>query len=199
MYKGENLKGKTEKYVSRIFVALFIVGILIGGSYSLGIGFSKAQINYSNQWGQTFVGTWDGTNFVGPVDLTFQDNSRYQGTMHNGTFDGEGQFLSVEGWSIDATFNRGKPAKTNAFISSNGDTYVGDILELRPSGEGTFTSVNGWSYSGHWKNGVPDGQGLFRYQDGSKYNGEFVAGLAEGEGEYSGCSIWQYSGGFYGG
>jgi hypothetical protein len=197
--KGTILNTKTEKYISRVFVALFIVGVVIGGCYALGIGFPKAQVDYTDKWGQTFVGTWDGANFVGPVDLSFEDGSSYKGGIRNGTFDGQGQFLSVDGWNVQAAFTKGKPTKTDTFTSSRGDTYTGQILEVRPDGEGTFTSIDGWNYSGQWKNGMPEGRGVFTFPDGSTYSGNFVSGLAEGQGEYLGGAVWEYSGEFYGG
>lgn len=90
---------------------------------------------------------------------------------------------------------------------SNGDVYVGSILDGKRHGKGKFSWASGQWYEGDWqddmalgqgavgytngnyyegqvKNGTPHGRGSFRFPNGDRYTGDFVEGLFHGQGTY---------------
>ncbi|MDR1015829.1 MAG: hypothetical protein LBL86_12760 [Coriobacteriales bacterium] len=189
-----------ERLTASIVVAIFGVGILVGAPYALGlIGSQRAEASYTDDWGTTFSGLYDGTGFIGPVDCGFPNGSSYSGGLEQGFFVGEGRYVSLEGWGCEGSFEKGRLVSAHSFTSPRGDTYRGGVQDINPHGEGTYVSVDGWSYEGQWHQGLPQGEGVFTYPDGSVYRGSLVGGLAEGQGEFTGAQAWSYAGGFSGG
>jgi TonB family protein len=82
--------------------------------------------------------------------------------------------------------------------SSNGNFYVGELLEGRMHGHGTYTYANGDNYVGSHRFGKSSGIGVFIYSDGRRYVGQFKEDKRNGDGiEYSSSGavvhqgVWQ--------
>jgi hypothetical protein len=178
---------------------IFVLGVVIGAPYALGVIGSRTAANFTDSWGVTFVGTLNDSDFVGPAQIDFPSGDRYEGGLRGGGFNGSGLYVSVDGWECNGEFTQGKLTWARLFTSPAGDSYTGELKGTTPNGQGSYTSAQGWSYTGQWQQGVFQGEGEFTYANGSVYKGEFVAGLAEGEGAFTGVESWTYQGGFFGG
>ncbi|MDR0350595.1 MAG: hypothetical protein LBH64_03485 [Coriobacteriales bacterium] len=197
---GERGGDVRERLTALLAVAIFVIGVLVGLPYALGlIGSQAAEADYSDEWGTRFSGLSDGIGFIGPVKLDFPDGGSYSGGFKQGLFADEGRYVSLAGWECEGSFTKGKLTDASLFTSPRGDSYSGGIQDISPHGAGSYLSADGWSYTGQWFRGLPQGEGVFTYPDGSVYQGEFVAGLAEGSGNFQGVGSWSYSGEFQGG
>lgn len=68
---------------------------------------------------------------------------------------------------------------------SNGDKYVGDIVNGEPNGFGIMTFTSGDIAKGQWIEGpLINGYGKISYSTGYEYTGEFVNGLKQGYGNF---------------
>ncbi|MCB1956093.1 MAG: hypothetical protein KDG55_10470 [Rhodocyclaceae bacterium] len=79
---------------------------------------------------------------------------------------------------------------------SNGERYVGTILDGRREGAGKFWWNNGQFYDGNWVADQPEGKGALDFSGGDRYEGDMVAGLPEGEGTLRFTSGDRYTGQF---
>lgn len=79
---------------------------------------------------------------------------------------------------------------------SNGDVYVGDVVNDLPNGSGTYTLLSGQTYHGDFADGYFSGQGVYKWDDGSWYAGSFAQDLFEGKGMYHWSTGEFYAGDF---
>ena len=79
---------------------------------------------------------------------------------------------------------------------SNGDVYVGDVVNDLPNGSGTYTLPSGQTYHGDFADGYFNGQGVYKWDDGSWYAGNFTKDLFEGKGIYHWSTGEFYAGDF---
>ena len=77
---------------------------------------------------------------------------------------------------------------------SNGDKFMGDILNGKKHGRGIYTWANGSEYNGEWYDDRQQGHGSFTYTTGSKYVGEFARGMKHGLGTMMMIGGKRYSG-----
>ncbi len=70
---------------------------------------------------------------------------------------------------------------------TNGNFYVGQVKNGKPSGQGTLTVTNGGGgkYVGEFQNGIPSGLGTLTLKNGNSYVGEFKDGKMNGTGTYT--------------
>lgn len=145
---------------------------------------------------------------------------RYEGDCtapkSNGVYEGEGSFVSTEGWRYTGSFSAGVFGSgsvealpyTLRFGGMNiPGTYSGAVQELLPQGQGSFTAADGGSYTGSFSGGVADaGQAenlsasLYIGNSAAKglYTGGVAGGAMDGQGVFS-CDkgrILRYEGGF---
>ena len=74
----------------------------------------------------------------------------------------------------------------NMFNYSNGNYYIGSLIEGLPSGEGVLYDQNDKKiYEGNFLNGQANGKGIFYYENGIiQYEGDWSNGLRNGFGKY---------------
>lgn len=75
------------------------------------------------------------------------------------------------------------PHGEGAWISIDGDVYVGSFLFGRPNGIGTFTFVNGCIYNGQFREGHAEGKGIYTWPNGGYFSGEFSKWFKHGFGQ----------------
>lgn len=67
---------------------------------------------------------------------------------------------------------------------SNGDVYVGDIVDGKAHGQGTYTKSSGEIYTGDFADGHPNGKGIETFPNGDRFEGHFENNDANGRGKY---------------
>jgi hypothetical protein len=66
---------------------------------------------------------------------------------------------------------------------TNGDVYVGDLLNSQRHGQGEFVWASGQRYRGTWNRDIPQGQGTLTFANGNRYEGAVVQGVPHGAGQ----------------
>ena len=79
---------------------------------------------------------------------------------------------------------------------SNGDTYVGEIVDGVKSGQGEYVWADGHRYVGGYRADRMHGVGTFTWADGREYEGEFVDGRRHGQGVFKLANGDVYDGAF---
>lgn len=81
---------------------------------------------------------------------------------------------------------------------SNGDVYVGGVVNGLPNGIGTYTLASGQVYHGEMVDGYFHGIGIYVWPEGGSYTGSFVKDAFEGKGMYCYSDGTYYIGDFSG-
>ena len=79
---------------------------------------------------------------------------------------------------------------------SNGDTYVGEVVDGVKSGRGEYVWADGHRYVGGYRADRMHGTGTFTWPDGREYEGEFVDGRRHGQGVFTLANGDVYDGAF---
>jgi 1-phosphatidylinositol-4-phosphate 5-kinase len=74
---------------------------------------------------------------------------------------------------------------------ANGNTYAGNMKNVKMSGKGTLTWKNGDSYEGNWLDGKMHGYGIYTWNECGYYVGTWTRGLKDGNGTFypKGCRV----------
>ncbi len=73
-------------------------------------------------------------------------------------------------------------------VTSEGNRYIGEVLNGQRHGKGTLILANGDKYEGEWKNGQRHGKGIFIEANG-KYEGEWKNDKMHGNGVFTSPDI----------
>ena len=87
--------------------------------------------------------------------------AQYRGTLADGRFAGQGEFIDSAGFSYSGTWRDGLMEGEGRLMEANGDEYVGRFRAGLRDGEGVFTTAAGYVYRGGFDMGVPKVQTLF--------------------------------------
>ena len=79
---------------------------------------------------------------------------------------------------------------------SNGDTYVGEVVDGVKSGQGEYVWADGHRYVGGYRADQMHGAGTFTWADGREYEGQFVDGRRHGQGVFKLANGDVYDGAF---
>ncbi len=86
--------------------------------------------------------------------------AQYRGTLVDGRFEGEGEFVDSAGFSYSGTWRDGLMEGIGRQTLANGDEYVGPFHAGLRDGDGVFTDATGHIYRGGFTAGVADAQAL---------------------------------------
>ncbi len=153
--------------------------------------------------------TWSGGCLGGHAEgegtLVLTNNGaelgRYEGTMSDGRFEGEGNLKTRESMDdgfveVRASFAEGLPQGYGELDLPDGSTYRGDFNKGEFHGFGTYVEADGDRYEGQFKDGKPHGAGSFTGADGEEYSGDFFDGERAGLGILIGAVDGVYLGEF---
>ena len=90
----------------------------------------------------------------------------------------------------------GAVSGTGSVEWTNGERYVGTLVEGRKHGKGRFEWVGGQWYEGDWVNDQATGHGVIRFAGGNRYEGAVVDGEPNGRGTQIFPSGDRYTGDF---
>ncbi len=91
-------------------------------------------------------------------------------------------FLFTKSYSVNSQ------ALETVDVTSEGNRYVGEVLNGQRHGKGTFFAANGDKYEGEWKNGQRHGKGIFIEANG-KYEGGWKNDKMHGTGVFTSPGI----------
>ena len=86
--------------------------------------------------------------------------SRYEGTIEQGLFHGQGKLIYENGEYYQGDFVRGKIHGNGALYLASGDRYEGEWRDGKRHGRGIYTYHDGDQYDGEWKNDERLGSGI---------------------------------------
>ena len=160
-------------------------------------------IQYSKQL--KYKGTWKNGLFHGKGTLKYSNGSTYTGEFFEGSKNGNGHYISSEGYEYVGDWLSGKQTGKAQVNYKNGDLYTGNVKNGLRHGQGELFQVSSsrnykgqwnadtlhgemeitdpnWTFHGSIQVSTGTGSGTFNYKDGSKYSGDIVAFKREGEG-----------------
>ncbi len=82
--------------------------------------------------------------------------AQYRGTLVDGRFAGDGEFVDSAGFSYSGTWRDGLMEGEGRLMLANGDEYVGVFRNGLRDGGGIFTTASGFVYRGGFSAGVPN-------------------------------------------
>ena len=158
---------------------------------------------YSNKL--KYKGGWKKGYFHGKGILKYSNGSIYSGSFFEGSKNGNGQFVSSDGYEYVGDWVGGKQTGRAQVSYKNGDLYTGRVKDGLRQGYGQlFQLSSNRNYSGYWNKGAlveeiaitdpnwtfegliditnGNGSGSFTYKDGSKYFGEIANYKRHGKG-----------------
>ena len=140
---------------------------------------------YKKEWtdGISFEGTWQKHKPHKGV-VTFKDGSKYEGTLKDGEYHGQGVIRYANGAKFVGIFSHGKKTGIGRYEDAEGNTYDGYYYNDMCHGKGTRKWKDGRSYVGIWQYNRATGQGTEVRPNGQgqadEYSGAFVAGKRHG-------------------
>ncbi|MBN9345662.1 MAG: hypothetical protein J0I48_05565 [Devosia sp.] len=87
--------------------------------------------------------------------------AQYRGTLVDGRFEGEGEFVDSAGFAYVGSWRRGLMDGHGRLMQANGDEYVGAFRAGLRDGAGVFTDASGHIYRAGFTAGVPNVETLF--------------------------------------
>jgi len=87
--------------------------------------------------------------------------AQYRGTLVDGRFEGEGEFVDSAGFAYIGSWRRGLMDGHGRLMQANGDEYVGAFRAGLRDGAGVFTDASGHIYRAGFTAGVPNVETLF--------------------------------------
>lgn len=87
--------------------------------------------------------------------------AQYRGTLVDGRFEGEGEFVDSAGFAYVGSWRRGLMDGQGRLMQANGDEYVGAFRAGLRDGAGVFTDASGHIYRAGFTTGVPNVETLF--------------------------------------
>jgi hypothetical protein len=117
--------------------------------------------------------------------VTYNDGTRYEGSIRNGKPDGRGAIVWPNGNKYDGEWRNGERTGKGVFAWANGELYDGNWVDNRRSGYGIHVSPNGDYYDGMWSNDRKSGRGTFVWKNGNRFEGSWRDDLPTGYGTLS--------------
>ena len=87
--------------------------------------------------------------------------AQYRGTLVDGRFEGEGEFVDSAGFSYSGAWRDGLMEGEGRLMLANGDEYVGVFRGGLRDGDGIFTTASGFVYRAGFTAGVPNAASRF--------------------------------------
>lgn len=172
-------KGRFEFVNGDIYLGVFTADKMNG----------QGIMTYKN--GNKYDGNWSENQPDGEGTMTYADGSQYTGQWKRGKREGAGTMVLNNGETLTGTWKNDQyeaewgrvvfPGDTvnlrncnlnfcsagiGKFTYKNGDRFIGDFQDGKPSGTGILYYKNGNRYEGEWKYDVPQGKGVMHYKDG---------------------------------
>ena len=123
-------------------------------------------------------------NLHTPVQVTWEDGSKYAGEVKNGLPHGHGAWTSPIGSSYRGGWSNGVFHGQGTYTWRSGDCYTGAYLNGVAEGKGKLSLGNGDVFEGTFAGGLPHGTGAWIYCNNNTYQGEFANGQAHGNGVF---------------
>ena len=124
------------------------------------------------------------------------DAGQYSGDQRDGKPHGHGAYLSENGDRYVGSYVEGVRHGKGILYFADGSIYEGTFADDRLTGSGVYSYPNGELYKGTLLNGLREGQGTYTYADGSVYSGRFQRDERQGKGVYTYPSGAVYEGYF---
>jgi len=168
-------------------------GVALKDNLSESAAVDRAVLTSADQAGGPAKADASG-NGVGEVStVTYEDGSKYTGTLKDGLRHGHGTRECATGsyegqWEADQQHGRGKQ------IWNDGRTYEGGFKYGKFDGQGKMvwhTQKGMLVYEGEYKDDLKHGIGKFAWEDGRCYDGEWQRGMRHGRGKYTNASNQQ--------
>lgn len=106
-----------------------------------------------------------------PICITLQpENGTYTGSSKDGLPDGEGKYVSNNGYVYIGPFKKGSP-DGHGILESKTMKYTGDWINGTMEGVGICEWSSGNRFCGNWKAGKCVGEGMYLYKNGDYFNG----------------------------
>ena len=99
---------------------------------------------------------------------------------------GKGTFVFEDGNKFEGTFLNNQPQNGTLHLT-NGEKYIGGLVDGQPNGIGLYTWPSGQKYEGHFSYGKRTGPGKYNFPNGDTYEGNFLNGSVQGNWIY----VWQ--------
>lgn len=115
---------------------------------------------------KSYEGTWNNDKKSNVFTVTFDDNSFYKGDI---------EYMKNSAYPI----SKDNPP---TIVYSNGDIYVGELLEMKRYGKGILETASGCVYRGNWCNDMFDGEGMFIDINKNIFTCEWLNGKKHGKG-----------------
>ena len=133
----------------------------------------------SNSQASSFVGahqndiTYSGTyknhqKYNGVVTYT-SNGATVERKINNGKLSNE-LFFTTKNVSVSGYVSKDNTLSEATIKYSNGDTYVGHLVNGKKRGQGKYYWTNGAWYSGSWYNDTMSGKGIYYFTNDSKSN-----------------------------
>ncbi len=128
--------------------------------------------------------SWVFCNYVGEIvngkkegqgKLYWSDGAiQYEGSFVNGKKEGQGKYTNKDGSTWTGEFKNDSQWNGRGTICyTNGNKYVGELVNGKCKGKASYYWANGDKYDGEFVNGKIEGQGTYINKDGSTWTGEF--------------------------
>jgi hypothetical protein len=79
---------------------------------------------------------------------------------------GQGIFYGFDGYKIEIDWQDGEEGEGQGEMTySNGEKYVGQIMNHKKQGKGTYTYSNGDTYEGEWDDDLRHGHGILKMKN----------------------------------
>lgn len=127
---------------------------------------------------------------TGECRIQFHSGDSYVGGVEHFLLHGKGAYLSAEGDEYIGDFAKGVMAGVGFFRFANGNTYEGTMRNGLFHGQGVYYSVDAYVYQGEWDEGAMHGRGRVMYRNGDVWEGMFERD-ARREGTYVASSVFQ--------
>ena len=121
----------------------------------------------------------DGTKYEGQMRdgtphghgvMSSPDGGHYDGAWRSGSRDGQGMASWPDGRQFSGSWANNMPHR-GTWTLPDGRVFKGQLVDDLPNGYGIMTWPDGREYEGNWKNGKPEGIERWKWPDGRTFRG----------------------------
>ncbi len=113
--------------------------------------------------------------------ITFKDNTKYFGEIHNNKITGKGKYIFPSGAIYIGELLNGFRNGYGKYITIDGISYEGNWKKGLKNGNGKMINSK-MTYEGNWLNGNINGYGKIKWKNGNLYEGYFKNNNINGKG-----------------
>lgn len=136
--------------------------------------------------GDTYTGQWKDSQYHGSGKLTCADGGWNEGVFENSAFiSGQCKIIYQDGSRYEGAMDQGTLNGQGTMIWASGDTYTGQWKNGQYHGYRKLTYAGGGWYEGNFDCGLFSGQGTYTWSNGDRYTGSFANGKFHGYGTYT--------------